>query len=424
MALLQSAPDVRLPLPWPDPLLVNSEELRSALEGIEDLASQADVFDSRSVHPWRGFSGGDSSLVVQQNLESDLRRVTDATTVALESAARISPLIQLRDSPCFETLESLLPVWNSAAKLDELPANWWSRAQAELRAKGKLLEEAARKKTLIVTLEPRYRAIADLPSRECLNLLSLLTSTFSTWTRSLRPAYWRWRRQVRTALPRAPRDVASLKNLLSLASELANADSWLRHHAARLQEEAGGDRLGDPKTLMNLASQFATVADLKQALEEKAYAAPPSLQRMPQVVREAGQALSQLLSPESPLWTSIQRLDSLWPTGFVDPLSARKSPPGEVRARATEMLAAASKLHEWGLLQNTIVKCRQLGLGPFVDGLGEISAGLAPDAFARRFFSLWVSCALQSSQALATSGGSGVNSRSNDSGRLINTSDL
>ena len=61
-------------------LLVSPEEFRTILDVLEDLASEADTFDSRFTHPWRGFNGSDSSLIAQQNLEADLQRVGGAAT--------------------------------------------------------------------------------------------------------------------------------------------------------------------------------------------------------------------------------------------------------------------------------------------------------------------------------------------------------
>jgi hypothetical protein len=75
---LSEAPIIRAPLPWTQPLAVTRAELTSALEALDDLASQAAVFDARASHPWRGLAAGDPTAPLNREaLETSLRNAHD-----------------------------------------------------------------------------------------------------------------------------------------------------------------------------------------------------------------------------------------------------------------------------------------------------------------------------------------------------------
>lgn len=63
------------------------------------------------------------------------------------------------------------------------------------------------------------------------------------------------------------------------------------------------------------------------------------------------------------------------------------------------------KLQEWIVLQHALRKSNDLGLTPFIEALGTVTAKLVRAAFERRFYVAWANAALDTSSALASFSG-------------------
>jgi hypothetical protein len=87
---LSGAPEVRRALPWDDLLMVSRSELKAALDALGELAAQAEIFDRRAVHPWRGLAVEPGAPPRRDALEVDildLRDVLDVLTFHLMNLA-------------------------------------------------------------------------------------------------------------------------------------------------------------------------------------------------------------------------------------------------------------------------------------------------------------------------------------------------
>lgn len=75
---LRQQPDVRAPLPWTDPLAVTRQQLDAVLDALADLGAQANVFDRRAWHPWRGLAVEPGRPVRRELIGSDLSALRNA----------------------------------------------------------------------------------------------------------------------------------------------------------------------------------------------------------------------------------------------------------------------------------------------------------------------------------------------------------
>ena len=99
---------------------------------------------------------------------------------------------------------------------------------------------------------------------------------------------------------------------------------------------------------------------------------------------------------------ALDSLDKHWPNGLVDGSQSRNVPLSLLNARVSELLSALDQIQEWTILNRLLQKCASLGLLPFLDALGLVTAKVAREAFERRFYTIWVSTAIARSDVLST----------------------
>ena len=384
---LRGEADVRGPLPWPDVLTVSRADLRAAGDALADLGAQAEVFDARGSHPWRGLSVHPETPIRRDVIESDLATVRSTFRTLLEHVTRLEPLTGTTELSS-DTLRALRETLADLSKLARLPSGWASRTRDELHATATVLDHAA------VLAQEQAAKLAEherawrVSAAEAVRLLEPAESRFVTALRVLQPAYWQWRREVRPHLnPEAPSGYGALRASLATARRLMEISAWFAEHRDRVPAADAGD-------LAQAAHEMRVAARLRAT-----FSAPADVP-LSEDYRRAAREVAAIFDAMS--WQeALDRTDAAWPGGFVDGLAARTATVSATLARLEEVLAATARAHEWIVLQHTLHKCRELGLGGFVDSLGATSARGAAGAFERRFHAAWADAALQASPNLA-----------------------
>lgn len=171
------APEARFALPWADPLAVSRAELTETLDAIDELASYADVHDTREANPWRGLAAGLDDGNLEKHLETaaELAGRLAGVPLSFDAASRIVRALERRDDTA-----------------------------AELRLR------------------------IDGPPAEAAALLRPARDRWTGWDRFLDRDHARWRRAVRArSMPGAACDRESLCTALALAERVVELDARL-----------------------------------------------------------------------------------------------------------------------------------------------------------------------------------------------------
>jgi len=389
----RDAADLRFRLPWEDPFLVARAQLADVLDGIGELAVQAEVFDVRETHPWRGARIASAGLVQREEIEADLRTIRislDAVGAGVRDLSwpdpeelQVSTLVTCRDALA------------AYAASEALPADWRATNAADLSARAdratELAELAAERDARLAA----YGSALDVPLDNGIALLAPAREAFASWTRVFSPAYWQWRSQVRRAL-HAGSDL-SHRALLGYLSDAERARALQGQVASALAELVTG-ATPDVATLRAVSTQFATAAALRA--RNLVYVPDPA-----DVTRHAARKLSDLLADAGPFVEALERIRGRWPAGFVNGREPDQADLPALHARLDEVLGALPKMGEWVQLDRTVERLRTLGLAPLVDGLANHSAREAAPIFERRFWAVWASAALERTPVLEAAHG-------------------
>jgi very-short-patch-repair endonuclease len=403
-AKLHDFPDVRAPLPWGDPLKVSRNELETRLDALDELGALADVFNAREKHPWRGFR---PTGVVRQDtieaIESDLREISRTTQSMSDHLAVMASVIARHDTLSVKEIELFAPAFEGLSQVERLPEDWWNSSATELKDKADLFETTANSAAEFQQKEAEYRKYLCLPFHDAVELLAPVETQFAVWYRRMLPPCWRWRSSVRLRLkPGARANFVSLRYYYPLAQRLVQLENWLREHYEELAAEVGPAGVRNPETLRRTALEFRVAASLQQALAAVGRKPKEALTSVSAAVRHSAKELPAVLpSRRNQSRDAIKRVDAVWPDGFVDGVTVEQAPLPMLRARAAEVLGATAKIHEWLRLLRVLNRCKELGLSPFIEHLGEINKGLPRATFEKRFYRLCADAAIQNSESLA-----------------------
>lgn len=403
LARLDAAPDVRCQLPWPNPLSVSRDDFQERVQALEDLASSATTFDKRANHPWRGFATAEHFGVTEQEaVEAALREVNGGLAPVASAAAQLECLAIGAADFSLREWQSLREVVKALVTLPELPTDWWQQSGDELAKMTDLFREASRRRTEIDGLRVELRELTVKTPPDLVTLLAHVRDRFGSWHAPLRRSYWNWRKDVRHVLRTNVKfSRRHCRAILEKAERAVALKKWFEANATAINRYAGHTDSVSPTKLAETAHQFAVAASWQRGLAD--------IGRKPAAVltisKEARASITRLLAvlaiDGASASNAIQKLDHWWPKGFIDHLQVGVAPLPRVVERIGLLLSSLDRAREWVRLLRIIERCAALGLTPFVDAIGGISASDAPKAFEKRFCRLWVSAVLEQHPSLA-----------------------
>jgi len=398
-ARLSAAPELRVPLPWPDLLSVSRDDFIDRSDLLNELSAQANVFDKRATHPWRGFSATAITITDREQLEQDLRALLDAAKRIQELVPDLRNVVEANDLSISD-LRQLRPALLSVAALDRLPHGWIDSKTELLKQKANVLETAARLQSDFESQVAIYKEYFELPFEQAVQLLRPAVQEFSQRYRRILPSYWKWRSTVRRNAKTGTKIAHSLPaRLYAIVCRLLEIDNWFAAQRAELAIELESSEFRVCEALLRAANRYSAAAALVSTLLAINKQAGRQIE-LTDSFRQAASEVPTLLSEA--LTHADERLDLHWPTGFVDGVATESAAAKAVVNRASELLHTLSLIQEWVALQRTLQKCDSAGLTPFVNGLGSVSAMDAPHAFERRFYQLWISVLMSQSDVLTT----------------------
>lgn len=399
IAKLVCAPEVRAPLPWANPLTASRSEFLERYDLLSELSAQANVFDDRNTHPWRGFSPTTLTITDREQLEEDLVALVTATKRLQQLIPDLQSAIDAHDLSISE-FRQLQPALESVAALDRLPQNWYASTPEQLAEKAKLFETAAGLTSDFEEQYSIYLQTFDLPLEQASRLLEPVTQQFLHTYQKLLPSYWKWRSTLRqNTRPGTKVRRSTAAYLYKVVRRLIETNNWFAENQADIAVEVGCQSIRNREALIGAAIRCRAAAQFAAVLLgiEK-----PRMRQaeIPERFRQATNQLPAILSES--FVAAVERLDQNWPKGFVDDASAKSATTKEVIERTTELAGGFSRIQEWVTLQRTLQKCARAGLTPFLTGLGSVSGKAAPEAFERRFYQLWISAVTTQSDVLTT----------------------
>ena len=397
IARLSAVPDVRASLPWGKLLPIPREEFLKMIDLLNEVSTQAHVFDTRATHPWRGFSATSITISDREGVEEDLRTILGASNQIQSLIPRLKAIIEAEDYST-EELIVLQPSLAAIGPLDRLPQGWFDNNVDHWDEKAAFFDSAATMQRDFERQFEVYREYFELPLETASRLLLPAVHGFSTAYRRILPSYWKWRSSARQHAKIGTKITHSIAvRLYAVVSRLLEIEKWFSAREYDLSIESPHVR--DAEALALAAKRCEAAAKLLRALL-KINKRPARQVEIANSFRQAACELPAILSDS--IRQSHERLNRYWPGGFAEGVSTTSAMTKALLVRASELLEALPFLQEWVALQRSLQKCDSAGLTPFLNVLITISAKQAPQVFERRFYLLWISEVMAQSDPLTT----------------------
>ena len=404
---LRSEPEIRGPLPWDDPLKASRADLKEVVEALAELGSQAEVFDRRASHPWRGLAVLRETPVRREAIEATLMTVRDKGRALQTDLAGLAPLLgSSAPQLTFDAAMRLAGALADLAALDSLPHYWPARERDEMLATAMALDAAAADTAELKSRQADHDRALRIPVGEALRLLEPADTQLQSWTRVWMPSYWWWHRSIGRHLAQgAARDAAALRTYLTVGRRIRELEESFGGRQEFLCREVGVACARDAEALAVGAQRLRVAASVRKVIAECGLTASSAPDSLADDMRSHITSIASVARDDT-LKGVIALLDEAWPGGFVDGVTVTDAPLSALLARCEEALAALPRLQEWMALQHCLRRCRELGAMGFIEALGPVTARAARGAFERRFYTAWANAALEVSPALAVFAGS------------------
>jgi len=403
IAALASVPEIRAPLPWHSSLEASLPDLEQRLEGLNQLAAHASVFDSRHMHPWRGFTSTAITIEQRERIEAALQTVLARAEQVKSLLLPLKTVVSEAEQLSLEELGKLIGALATLVTLDRMPRDWFSKTAPELLEMAKLFDTGSRLLSEFKKQHEMYSQTLNLPLNDAAQLLEPAVKSFSRWYQRIPASYWRWLSDVKK---RTKQDVktsyADLSHIYAVVLRLLEIDRWITQHEALFRTEVDAPGVRDLAALGRASERCKNAAGVVKILAELTKTPTEQIEIDEPFRKALGQLQYVLPAKGTPFVCSLDLLDQNWPTGIVDGLNCRSAAVRSLSTRLSEISNAMSLMQEWVALQRVLQKCENLGLMPFLNALGTVSAQKAQDAFEFRFYKLWTSAVLTGSDVLAS----------------------
>lgn len=237
VARLAGAPEVRAALPWGKVSAVSRDEFAERSDLLTELGAQANIFDRREVHPWRGFSAAGVTISEREQIEEDLRTILGASNRIRGLITHLQTFVQTADFSIRE-LTQFQPAFASVATLDRLPHGWFDETAEQLGQKAALFETGADMQRDFESQLAVYKRHFELPPEQAESLLLPAVERFSKRYRRMLPSYWKWRSSVQRSARRGVKVThPAAIGVHALVCRLLEIDKWFVAEQEKLSVE-------------------------------------------------------------------------------------------------------------------------------------------------------------------------------------------
>lgn len=400
-AKLEKVSDVKGLLPWKNILEVSRDDLNTCIEAFLGVTKMAELFDKREEHPWRGFKSLEFSIQIQERVETDLKFLSLSFKSIIDILSHLKKLLP-EQNLTLEDLSSLTTALDAVSRIKKLPENWWSVEVAVIEDKKNTFREASSLAKEFNDKNLSYRQFSDLSFAETTELLSEINTIFKSWTSRFTISYFRWQKKVRSKLKQKTKlGYKNTQNYYKVAKRLTDLENWFKQNNEILSEEVAVQQFRDPSILEEIAVQCDAAILMRGSLSNYQWKDSRITFLNPEISNAAAALVSLLNYHNKSLEETAERINKWWPKGFTNKALILQTPIERFTPRIEEVLGNLGKLREWVLLQRSIKRCEDLGLGAFLESVGNKSVSLLPFALEKRFLTLWIDAVISQAPCLA-----------------------
>ena len=399
-----SVPEIEFSLPWDKEILeVTEKELKTCVDALSELSEFGEVFENRASHPWRGFKAEVTTKLQREDIEKNLRLLIEKMSEIAQLSEKLKKILPGVEDMSLSQLLQLANALDAVSRVSKLPKGWWHYNVDELAS-----HEAVFKRAIELSNDYReslkgLKEYTNLIPTEVKQLLQPIMIDFNNWPRRITPKYLKWKRSLREKFEKNKKLNADiLTKLFNTSDRLCIIKDWFEDNQKSLLISVARDDFFNTGLLEDCRMEFFAAGELKKISEELELLIGHSSVLTSEITCAAASLFSFIKFHFTPIIDSAKKLDSLFEGGFVDGKEIFQSIPSRIRTRAEEVLQNPNHFQEWTRLKISINNCNDLNLGDYLDIqlVKKIQTGHLVDVFSKRFWSLWISEAMDHSPFL------------------------
>jgi very-short-patch-repair endonuclease len=395
-----NAADSKGLLPWNDVLQATLGELETMKEALNEVSERVDLFTRRHDHPWRGFSGNEYALQVQEQIESLIRAYLEQIQDFRASLKRVVGFLP-EENLNYEDLIRLTPALEGISKVTKLPCDWWKIDLSLLESKQALFRNAERLARKYHDDKKNYASFTELVPVEFCEITEVLETTYGSFFGRINISYYNYHKLLKSKLnAKVNSNYKSLRVYRKSAQDILQIENWFTENKHSLLEEVSDYGLLNPSVLAEVSEQCATAILIRKTSPDFQWG--PIL-AVDQETSNGAAALAASIELSKQSIADIGgEIEKYWPQGFaVAGHKLQQTGLPEVEKRSVEVLENIDQLRDWIVLKKLIQRCHDLNLLRFVETIPVSEFESLSHIFEKRFWTLWVDSGISKNPALA-----------------------
>ncbi|PLV57031.1 DUF4011 domain-containing protein [Thermotoga sp. SG1] len=367
-----------------DSLIANTskEELAKYLQTLEKLEQLADVYVNESQHPWKGYKFFKDALTYPSKTIEMLGYIK----INLEKVKQLLEKAGFSDIDglCFNDFQKILSLLKSLRKVDIIPAKWF-KVDIKTLSMLKQLFELYRKQKILMK---KYYQHTEKPIEEMIEILQPMEYFLKSWTRVLKPSYWKWIKFVNNSL-KYPHNFENIKRLYDIVRNIVDGEAKFNE----LKEKFSNQEVSPDEYIMDTNVEIESLLEkLKITLEIRGKVSRTILKGDLILDEESKEFISKAIEilEDSQLKKIMEAMNKLWPEGFMNGMTFKEVPLRELLQKIDHLINNESKLYEWVQLQEVIQDLESMGLGTFIRSVEKEHVKNIRRLFEKSFYKQWI----------------------------------
>jgi superfamily I DNA and/or RNA helicase/very-short-patch-repair endonuclease len=390
---LNNFADIKVPMPWGDPLTVSEQNLNDCLESLTNL-SKIDICGQQKNHPWRGFDFTEINLQEKEVLESNLEyvnKILNEIIIDFEKLAELFPDKNITIGKLYNILPTIEPL----LQLEKIPNHWQTKSISELEKSEKIFANAVTLSEEYNNLVLSFNQFCGLSFGEAKLLFEKIDQLYKTFSSRCSLSYFKWKSQVKGKLRDGVKiNYHKLSNYYITSKRLIEITDWFDQNALILKEDVQGETLINKYELENSRKGYEVFSNLRKFSPEYPWS-DSSLNKMENNFKESLKNLVDILEKNSKkLFDIVLELNSYWPNGIEENSDVLNIQISIAQERFNEILINYNKIREWIALRRAEKLCESIGLEDYLKIAIDISPTSLAQMFEKRFYFLWIDAIL------------------------------
>ncbi len=392
-----------LPSKWQDILEVSMVELEKAIDTLNEVSDNSELFLKKDTHHLRGMKLGNIDLITIERLEGNFKRLKlfcEKIQSTSSGFNTLFPNVDLRIPDLF----SSLGFFNSLTTIDSLPVGWERKTVEEHES---ILREISECLTFLKEkseFQDSFYFCTSKSPEELISVLEHFKKEYPSWYKKVNLKYLKDKKSCIGVLDKVTKaNIPLVIDLADKARKILDLEDILGSKISKFGFTNKQISSQVIQGLENLNKEYEIARSIRNWSQET----KTELANSPKFSINESNCFNKLVdilnSNKEDIDSILSELSSFWSDGFHGKIKFEDAPISGVLDISKTISENLNQLEvrNWQIIRRLIDNCTNHDLLSFLEILNDQNIQQASQILEKRFYSLWISAVINSKQILS-----------------------